>query len=607
MADPIRPKDLAAAPSVPTTAAIMVDNGVTVDKATPIQVVDAAIPLASQAEAEAGIDNSKRVTALRVKQAIDSQASGKAMAAAIGVSGADANMGTTPGTILSDNGTAKQWFQESEAAIEAKAAAAAFGIAATATDMGSTPTNTNLTPNATARQWFREVGQGTVRTPLQFGAVGDGQNGASATDDTAAIQAALTWFKTTRPATLTRVNQRKLDLMGRQYRVSAPLNLEGCDGLSFANGTLIVDPSTPFASGRAVLEHDVSGVEIWGFKTPGLTIQCNQVANAVNIQRTLGCDLDTLVVYGYGQREFGVRVGPVGYSSDFEMKGARICGYAVSFSDNPVATRTGIGADIQAADSVIIGGNINCGAVPIRIHSSCSVLGAHVWNGNPGNETLAAANNIGIEFVDNHTAASFVSVCTLDNCLILLNGQSLNKVIVGNKFYSNQQQLDYGIIIKATASGQIIGDLEVSGNQLNGYYKRPVYIDESLFQFTAINRAGVHSNPLRTLRTGYNSFTESLSATRGSIVFQCDPSRFNTGVIKFDLGQRGLLLPRYADVLGISVGHVVTTGSGATFQGSSYNNTTGILSMTFSAAFTGRIMISFDQSYMSRLWTAEAP
>lgn len=67
----IRPDQLPPAPSVNPAAAIVVDDGVTVNKATPIQVVDAAIPLASQGEAEAGTDNVKRVTPLRVAQAID--------------------------------------------------------------------------------------------------------------------------------------------------------------------------------------------------------------------------------------------------------------------------------------------------------------------------------------------------------------------------------------------------------------------------------------------------------------------------------------------------------------------------------------------------------
>lgn len=67
----IRPDDLPAAVTVNPDSAIIVDDGATVKKATPLQVVDAAIPLASQAEAEVGTDNEKRVTPLRVAQAIE--------------------------------------------------------------------------------------------------------------------------------------------------------------------------------------------------------------------------------------------------------------------------------------------------------------------------------------------------------------------------------------------------------------------------------------------------------------------------------------------------------------------------------------------------------
>lgn len=69
----VRPKDLIA--GTPTnTAALIFDSGAVVRKCTPTGVVDAAIPLASQAEAEAGTDNVKRVTPLRVAQAVESQA-----------------------------------------------------------------------------------------------------------------------------------------------------------------------------------------------------------------------------------------------------------------------------------------------------------------------------------------------------------------------------------------------------------------------------------------------------------------------------------------------------------------------------------------------------
>lgn len=68
----IPPRDLNAAASVSDTDVLIVDKGSSVEKALPSQIVDAAIPLASQAEAEAGTDNAKRVTPLRVAQAIAS-------------------------------------------------------------------------------------------------------------------------------------------------------------------------------------------------------------------------------------------------------------------------------------------------------------------------------------------------------------------------------------------------------------------------------------------------------------------------------------------------------------------------------------------------------
>lgn len=68
----IRPKDL---PTGTATAgsAVIFDNGTTVEKTTPKGLVDVAVPLASQAEAEAGSSNDDRMSSLRVKQAIDVQ------------------------------------------------------------------------------------------------------------------------------------------------------------------------------------------------------------------------------------------------------------------------------------------------------------------------------------------------------------------------------------------------------------------------------------------------------------------------------------------------------------------------------------------------------
>lgn len=66
----ILPRDLDPAASVPANAALIVDNGTTVDKATPAQIVETGRPTATQPEAEAGADNAKGMTPLRTRQAI---------------------------------------------------------------------------------------------------------------------------------------------------------------------------------------------------------------------------------------------------------------------------------------------------------------------------------------------------------------------------------------------------------------------------------------------------------------------------------------------------------------------------------------------------------
>jgi hypothetical protein len=83
----IRPKDLPAGTATAGSAVIF-DNGTTVEKTTPKGLVDVAVPLASQAEAEAGSSNDDRMSSLRVKQAIDVQVFDELASAASG-DGAD--------------------------------------------------------------------------------------------------------------------------------------------------------------------------------------------------------------------------------------------------------------------------------------------------------------------------------------------------------------------------------------------------------------------------------------------------------------------------------------------------------------------------------------
>jgi len=111
----VLPRELPAASSVSSVVAIIIDNGSTVEKATPVQVVAAGFPVASQAEAEAGIVNNKAMTPIRVAQAI----------AALGLSGA-VLAGTTGASLigLSGGGTVQDF-------VDAVGGANATDVAAT--------------------------------------------------------------------------------------------------------------------------------------------------------------------------------------------------------------------------------------------------------------------------------------------------------------------------------------------------------------------------------------------------------------------------------------------------------------------------------------------
>ena len=120
----IKPRDLPAAEDVYADDAMVVDNGVTVGRGTPVQVVNAGAPVASQAEAIAGVDNAKRMTALRVKQVLDNE-----VAPAVLRAQAWAESPTNPNPSDPNSKSAKTWAAEAEAeADRAEVAAAAMNV-----------------------------------------------------------------------------------------------------------------------------------------------------------------------------------------------------------------------------------------------------------------------------------------------------------------------------------------------------------------------------------------------------------------------------------------------------------------------------------------------
>ena len=76
-----KPADLPVAASVNTDASLPVQNGVTVEKATPTQIVNTGRPFASEAQAIAGVDATTAMSPLTTKQAFTALGSGNMLAA----------------------------------------------------------------------------------------------------------------------------------------------------------------------------------------------------------------------------------------------------------------------------------------------------------------------------------------------------------------------------------------------------------------------------------------------------------------------------------------------------------------------------------------------
>lgn len=89
---------LATGPTAPALSDVVAIDGVTTRKATFQQLGDVAVPIASQAEATAGVNASKRMTPLTTKQSIASEVGGT-------VQGFSANLSTLSGIAAGDAGS----------------------------------------------------------------------------------------------------------------------------------------------------------------------------------------------------------------------------------------------------------------------------------------------------------------------------------------------------------------------------------------------------------------------------------------------------------------------------------------------------------------------
>ena len=114
--EPIRPKDLPLAVTVFASDSIPVDNGASVGRGTPMQIADAGAPIASEAEAIAGVNAVKRMTPLTTRQVLDNE-----IAPAVLRAQAWAESPTPPDPLDPTSKSAKTW--AGEASVSAAQAA----------------------------------------------------------------------------------------------------------------------------------------------------------------------------------------------------------------------------------------------------------------------------------------------------------------------------------------------------------------------------------------------------------------------------------------------------------------------------------------------------
>ena len=99
----------------------------------------------------------------------------KAQASAIGIGGSAENMGSYTGSTIPDNETAKQNIQSLEAAVETKANASAVGVTSSAANMG-TFTGSTIPDNQTAKQALQALETETETKSTALGIAGGATN-----------------------------------------------------------------------------------------------------------------------------------------------------------------------------------------------------------------------------------------------------------------------------------------------------------------------------------------------------------------------------------------------------------------------------------------------
>lgn len=370
--------------------------------------------------------------------------------------------------------------------------------------IGGTPTSPlNLQAQALVNrsEWLRSL---TI-TPIdpQYGCAGDG-----VTDDYVKFQAMIDSLKhpsldfstpAAADASIQTINRVIVDLQGKKYKVSQPLDLGDLYYVEFHNGTIIADSSatwgsTPIlyiAKPQATDMDKIYRVQYVRFF--GVIIDGNYVANCVYLENTFGTTFDgdshirRWVNGGYGLST------SVGNGSPKTKNGRLYLGrlhvYQVDLTASGLQPASGTGISLQTADFTINGTKVNACATAVSIDNMTNgqivALHAFVGSANTCLYVGPGATNLAIDTIYMDTGlVTFKSFShTVSNGIFVASSQVQFVATVANEdmaglyfngIFDNQPQYltqgsgSWAPSFKCYINGRLSGGVASGGARIRG-------------------------------------------------------------------------------------------------------------------------------------------
>ena len=528
----IPPRDLPDAVDVFATDSIVVDNGSTVSKATPVRIVDAGRPWATIQEAQAGTASGSSMSPLTTAAAIAAQASGQVVFASYAAAeDAADSVPLAARTITAIVGGRRLdwvrltggpclgggWVPAGEANPEH------FGAVA---DWNGTTGTDNTTALrawlAYGKQCRGRAGRYRVTGGLEFRANNetlDGR-GMEIVHDTAEISIALTAVDVTNSAIRGfTINGRKSLKSGLGVQSAHGIAYENCNGLTIEGNTIF-----------ECLEHGICGRS----QSANMYVMNNRITNCGNAATQRGAGIfmfggcDNAVVSG--NMLFGNEWG-LGYDDSSDPPRANIISRRVTITGNVVVGTNPLeGAyRFEGSQQAVITGNVGIGygmGVQCRKIQSDRLSEQVAITGNTFEATRACislSSSIGVTVTGNSLRVS-VEDTSIERCCVEVYSQTFPRaeriVISGNTMETTQ----HGVLIGRSASHNLPPQplVVVVGNIIS-YVSSTAAVNYYAVWASALRRVSVRDNEITGFFIGVvgESYVNGDLTIRGNEITGC--------------------------------------------------------------------------------------